>query len=417
MANDPFAQMLAASTRGALASSASRDTIAVGVLGQSNERGNVAGADAATYPTAFQSARNAGESVPFSPSVTRLGSYWPAVVDELSDWGYDLKIVNGAIGGLSFLTQLTPYINTRQSNFSGYSVQRQPGGTGDRGDFGSVITITGFGSAPTTRYFVCVAGGQQRFVTNRPPIVNALGNSYQDAAQWTVGAATAAVAPDFSAAAAPTGTALLGGQVVDGGITWARISESFYGVLNNGVMVSEHPTTFVSSGAQLGRGFDPLGVCDRLLEELMRVRATRRIAYIAYGQSDLGVGAAVYSAMLQSAAQFFLNRRCEVMLGLTNFSPLSSGATGTNYGFMATGRASAVAALQAKYPGKVWDGADLYAAMGSTGPMASGGAFLDADGIHLNGAGAVGPVVSGVSSAKVHVAAAIKAALPRRATL
>jgi hypothetical protein len=392
----------------------SRPAIALGVLGQSNERGNVSQlTDAASYPAAFQSARNPGAGVPFAPSVSRLGGYWPAVVDELCDWGYDLQIVNGAIGGLSFLTQLTPYINTRQGNFSGYSVQRQPGGTGDRGDFGSVITITGFGSAPTTRYFVCVAGGQQRFVTNRPPIVNALGNSYQDAAQWTVGATTAAVAPDFSTAAAPTGTALLGGQVVDGGITWARINESFYGALNNGVMVSEHPDTLVASGAQLGRGFDPLGICDRLLEELTRVRAARRIVYIAYGQSDLGVGAAVFSAILQSAAQFFLNRGCEVMLGLTNFSPLSSGATSTSYGNMGAGLASAIATLQAKYPGKVWAGANLYQAMGSTGPMAPGGAFLQGDGIHLNGAGAVGPDVGGVSSAKVHVAGALKAALPR----
>lgn len=64
--------------RATLPTTALRIPIAFGVLGQSNERGEVVTADAAAYPTAFRSARNPAVAVPFGPALNRRGGWWPA---------------------------------------------------------------------------------------------------------------------------------------------------------------------------------------------------------------------------------------------------------------------------------------------------------------------------------------------------
>jgi hypothetical protein len=118
--------------------------------------------------------------------------------------------------------------------------------------------------------------------------------------------------------------------------------------------------------------------------------------------------------VLCSIATFWLQNGFDVMIGPSHFSPGSSGGTTANYANLSSGVATAISTLQANWGGnRVMAGANLYTAMGSTGPMASGGTFLQADNIHINGAGAVGPDLSGVGCAARHVAAAIKAVLPR----
>ncbi|HEX7820766.1 MAG TPA: hypothetical protein VF463_09120 [Sphingobium sp.] len=444
-----------------------REKIAIAVIGQSNERGNVLLTDQAAYPRAFASARNPAEQVPIGPSLSLLGGWWHHVYDALWDWGYDPQLVNGAIGSASFLTQIPGFLQQRSNSASVYCVRRASAGPGDRGDAGDVVTVGG-------RVFRCTAGGNNRFAVNSGPQRDLAGNvTYLDyISGLNTGGATAASAPDFTAAA-------IGGTVTDGAITWTRENEAFYvGAINN-VLTD-------SAGAMHGRGFDPLGLLQRTFEELQRVRgATRKIVYIANGQTDLGIGPVTYGAALQSIALFFLRRGCEVMIGLTMFSPGASLATTASYDNLSTGVSSAITALQALYPGKVWAGANLYQLMGTSGPMGganftgaiasnvltvsamgaggsnieightiartdgtfagtvaslgtgtgqtgtyvltggvatgavamrSVGAFLQPlDGVHINGRGAVGPASGAVQPCGYHIANVLKAVLPSRA--
>lgn len=387
-----------------LVPSVTRIPIQLIVIGQSNERGNVAVADRSAYPTAFQSARNAGVSVPIAPAVTRLGGWWTEVYDQLWDWGYDLHIVNAGMGGASFLYHLTNYPFARQNNYP-YSVQRLPVAFPDRGDFGELVSFGG-------KIFVCTGGGRTRGAmwtgTTRSP----WGTGRTDGPAWAGGGNSGSSAPDVSAVA-------IGDTVVDGSITWTRVDESLYnGSATYNPALNTYNSVLMPSGTMSGRGFDPLGILTMALEEAGRDKApfTRRIAYVANGQSDLGVGAVTYGCTLSSLGTFFLQNGFDIMLGLTHFSPASG--TTTQYGNLSTGVTNAITTLRGSWAtDRVLEGANLYQLMGSTGPMAPGGAFLQADNIHVNGAGAVGPDVAGVSCAAKHVADKLKAVLPQRTVI
>lgn len=458
MAVDKAAQGMAGS---ALRGRRGKRPIAIGIFGQSNERGNVLTSDKVAYPQAFGSLRNSAEIVPIGPSVSVSGGWWHHVYDVLYDAGYEASLVNGAIGSLSFLTQAAGYIQNRANSTTAYCNKRASVGPGDRGDAGDVITFGG-------KFFNVTAGGNNRSAINSGPQQNS-GNfaAYVDyISGLSTGGTNAASAPDVSATA-------VGATVTDGALTLTCVNGAFYtGALNN-VLTD-------SAGSMAGRGFDPLGLMQRLHEDMQRIRGVeRKIIYVANGQTDLGIGAVTYGSAVQSIGLFFLARGYEVMIGLTCYSPGSSLSSSTNYGNLQTGVANAIAALSAAYPGKVHAGADLYALMGTTGPMGGSriqfavasnvltvsslfsgalevgqtvatsagaivgtiaslgtgsggtgtynltggvdtasttgrtvGAFLQAlDGIHLNGAGVCGPDVAGVGCAGKHVAAAIRAIL------
>jgi hypothetical protein len=149
---------------------------------------------------------------------------------------------------------------------------------------------------------------------------------------------------------------------------------------------------------------------------MQRIRdVTRKIIYIQNGQTDLGTSQTGYSSVLQAIGAFFLDRGYEVMFGLTIYSPGSANSTPANYGNLWAGVQNAEASLSAvtAYSGRVWTGKNLYTEMGTVGPMASGGDFLQLDNIHLSGAGSVGPAVGGVQCAGYHVATALKGILPK----
>ena len=446
---------------------APRQPIQIVVIGQSNERGNVASADQAVYPTAFRSARNPGVVVPIGPAVTRLGGWWPAVYDALHDWGYDLRIANGAMGGLGFQRMLTNYFFARANN-TVYNVKRAGSGYGrDRGDFGDIISFGG-------KIFAISAGGSTRgFIA---PQAATFGQTPYDtdAPVWSGGGASASSAPDVSAVA-------IGGTVTDGALTLTRLDESQYsGSASYSPTQNTYNSVPMPTAAMMSRGFDPLGILQIALAEAQRDKTpVRRIAYIANAQSDLGAGPTTYASVLCSIATFWLQNGFDVMLGLSHFSPASGGTA--QYGNLSTGVANALTTLRAYWGNdRVLTGADLYQLMGSTGPMGgaaitasiaggvltvtaassgtievgqtvhsaagvalgivastgtgaggtgtynltaavntasssmtTAGAFLQSDRIHINGAGAVGPDVSGVNCAARHVASAIKAALPR----
>lgn len=450
-----------------LPASAAHERVAVGIIGQSNERGNVLLPDKAAYPLAFQSARRASLNVPIAPALTlAAGGWWCKTFDELWDWGYDLQIVNGAIGSAGMVRHIAGQMQFRQSSAKAFALRAPLAGSIDRGFAGDCINPSG------TKVYRCTTGtnffamhsGQGR------PVQGATYTWFDFINSDNPGLLTAGSAPDF---ATPS---TVGATVVDGGCTWTleSLTTTAYGGAGGTVFTE----------AQRGIGFDPFGICQRMHEEMGRIDAERKIIYIQNGQTDLGSSAAVYQAALQSVASFFLDRGYEVMIGLTVYS-VASGST-ANYNLLQTGWAAALVALKAIYPGKVLDGPNLYALMGSTGPMGGsnitgavtggnlltvtavtngalevgqtvakvdgtilgtiasfgtgaggtgtynltggvnqasialrtvGGFLQEVDGVHLNGRGAVGPALSGVEPASTHVANALKAILPQRAVL
>ena len=322
-----------------------RIPVALGVMSQSVELGAVRDEERAAYPLAFQSVRNRAMATPIAPAKGRMarGGFWCAVYDDLWDHGYDLRIVNGGAGGLSFVTGAAGQVGYRQNSF-GYAQMRAAQG-GDRGYFGDVI------ASPLNdgSLWRCTTGRSTAAFGDGPFKVNGAETNL-DYVETIGTQSTAASAPTF-----PTPT--LGATVTDGTIVWTCIATSGY---SGGQVLSED--------ANKGFGFDPYGLLARLHEEMGRITGvTRRIVYLSNGQSDQARGATTYGAALQSIASYFLTRGYEVMIGLTTFYPRSTTA---NYDALQTGRTNALAALRAgSHAARVLDGANLYALMGSTGPM------------------------------------------------
>lgn len=367
-----------------------RSTVAVGVLGQSNERGNVPTSDRATYLNAFESLINpGGPRVPIGPSVTRAaGGWWSYVYDRQWARGYDLRIVNGAIGSMGMVDHVNGKIRGWAANTAYYS-QRGPVGDGDYGYVGDIIAVSG-------RMWRCVSGGRARYASFRTAYRVADATELDYILEYGT-ATSGASAPDWAS------ITTVGGTIADGPLTWRLENLGSYG--NAGELF------YYDTGA--GLGYDPLGICQRLHNEMQRITdASRKIIYIQNGQSDLGQRQASYQTALINAASWFLIRGYEVMIGLTCFTPTSTAAT---YNMLKAARGAALTDRQgsATYGSRVFAGADLYTAMGSTGPMALGGAFMQADNVHLNGRGMVGAASGGIECAGYHVSAAFDAVLPR----
>lgn len=442
-----------------------KERIAIGVVGQSTELGAVADTDRAAYPLAFQSIQNSSVTVPFPPSDGYIdrGGYWCYVYDKLFEWGYHAEIVNGAIGGSSFLQHWPGYMQTWAAN-TRYASKRSPQGVGDWGDFGDLIKV---GSS----IFNCISGGMTRYAVNSGPERTLSGGiAYLDSISGlNTGGTSAGSQPNFAGVA-------VDGTITDGALTWKRLTDVYSGALSN-VLTD-------NVAAMVGRGFDPMGLLQRTHIEMMRIKGvSRKIIYISHGQTNLGVGSTTYRDAIRSIAYFFLKRGYEVAIGLTLYSPGASLSSITNYNALATGVNDAYSMLSSEYPGKVWLGANLFQSMGSTGPMGganfigsvasnvltvsqvntggtglavgqrvataagaligtitsfgtgsgglgtynlsggidtgsstmrSVGSFLQlVDGVHINGAGSVGPDVSGVSCAGKYVSDSLKAILPQ----
>lgn len=377
-------------------------------FGQSNEHGLIDLVDRANFPQAFQSLLNRGMRTPLAPSVNRLGGYHLKMVDELAGYGINAYPINAAVPSLSFLQHTAGYLKTRQ-NSTAYAQRRPPSGPGDCGDAGDFILFTG-----PTRVFRCTKGAALgAFFNNAENSNPTAGGSYQTTIAQTpyiLGTSTAANPSGIAAASAsslPAGfaTAAIGDVVVDGTLEWTRENEALYATAlgNNSVM---------TLAGQPGRGHDRLNVIGRGAQAMKSMRASRNIALLANGQSDLGVGAPTYQAAIQSIAETCIEFGFDdVLIGLTNWSPGSSGATTTAYNNLSTGVDNAIAALSAKYPGRIGDGGNLFRLMGTTGPMAAGGAFLKPDNIHLSALGNIGPMTGGVECAGVHRARAVRAHL------
>lgn len=219
-----------------------------------------------------------------------------------------------------------------------------------------------------------VAAGRKRQAFNDSPHEGVVGTSVQ---QDFVGfgqtsEASGASAPDTSAVA-------IGGSVTDGQLTLTRVNEAYYAsetvfypgvdaAVNGGQPNQQYNGRLGERAA--GRGYDPLGIiahAHRLAQQA--APSEMKIVYFSNGQSDLGVSALGYQYALMMLLNFFLRRGWTAVIGNTIYSPASAGSTSANYGNQVAGADAAVAALLPHYPGKVFRGANLFAALGSTGAM------------------------------------------------
>jgi hypothetical protein len=373
-----------------------RTKIALAVLGQSNERGQVSKtetissvASITAYPQAYASLRRPEIKTPLGPSVTNQGGPLFKLYDDLYDWGYDAQIINASKGSMSMPKDACGELVARANTFA-YRAKRAIEGPGDRGCYGDMIVVS-------NRLFQCTTGRASYVMYNGMTIANETTNVFELDYRRDIGSqASAGSAPTFSAAN-------VGDTVTDGTCVWTCLATS------GGNPSYLGQTYFADLRLNSVRsGFDPYGILHQTLEELQRVRdAEFKAVYLGNAQADIARSSADYSSALNNVADFFLSRGIHVFLGLSMFWP--GGATTTQYDTLTTGIASTKAFHVGTYPTLIHDGANLYTLMGSTGAMASGGAYFakdsGQDNLHVNAAGAI--VAGG------HMANAIKAQLPQ----
>lgn len=347
--------------------------IAVGIVGQSNERGQVVLTDEATTPQAFASLRMPGVQAPLAGCISldssrqRMGSMWFKFIDDMYDAGYEVSMFNGAIGSMSMISHACGQVATR-ANSTAYGQRRTPQDTEDMGHAGDLTVQSG-------KLFLCTTGRRNvAFArTQYRDGVTASSSKYDFIS--TVGS-------QVSNASDPAtwGAATLGSTVTDGTVTWTNIDDTNSVAFTNGQIFSE---------SQAGFGWDPYGILERVHMNMQRIQGVQsKHIILCNAQSDLGQSQANYRVALQNIGNYFLRRGYYVWVGLSCFTPTGSTA---NYNTLSAGVTDALTLLRGGtiYPGRVMTGANLYTAMGSSGNMGSGGAWLQGDNLHLNGLGAV----------------------------
>lgn len=353
--------------------------LALGMLGQSNERGQVDFTEAiggtlsrTAYPQAFRSIRNPQLRAPIYPAQAKYGGPLLKMSDDLAAGGWPAHIVNSSIGSLSMIRDAAGQVQTR-ANATAYRQRRASEGPGDPGYAGDVMVVQG-------RVFLCTVGVKAYCSSNGNGID--LGGPAEIDYLRTVGT-------QVTAGAEPAGlaTANVGDVIADGTVSWTCMSTS---------------TTWngVSYGAgniltETRYGFDPFGLLHRLREMLSNVPAQVRCVLLQNAQSDTGNANLTYQQALEGIGGFFLQRGIKVAVGLSCYQP-SAGTTA--YNNLTTRVNNALTNLRAS-AGTYYDVADvitgpnLYTLMGSTGAMAAGGAYFvkdsGQDDLHLNARGAI----------------------------
>lgn len=347
--------------------------IAVGILGQSNERGQVVQTDEAAFPQAFASLRYPGLQAPINGCIAldgsrrRLGSPWFSFVDTLADAGFETTLFNGSMGSMSMIEHACGTVKTR-ANSTAYGYRRSPEDLEDFGYAGDLILQSG-------KLFLCTTGRRNVASTRTQYRTGATGGTAKT--DYIAAFGTQASAASDPGTFAATG---LGGTVTDGSVVWTNIDDTNSVGFTAGQIFSE---------TQAGFGWDPYGILERLHANMQRIQHVHsKHIILCNGQSDVNATQANYRLALQNVANYFLRRGYYVWVGLSCFTPTS---TTTAYNTLSAGVNDAVTLLKGGtiYPSRVLTGANLYSLMGSSGNMGSGGAYLQGDNLHLNGAGAI----------------------------
>lgn len=352
--------------------------LVLGVLGQSNERGQVdigetisGVASRTVYPQACRSLKNPAFRAPIFPSVSYSGGFLFRVYDDMLAAGWVPHIINGAVGSLSMVRDACGQVQSR-ANSTTYRQRREPETHGDAGHAGDLMIVQG-------RLFLCIVGVKSFYTIDSNAVYYGGGGEIDF--QRNVGTATTAASEPAAFA-----TASVGDIIVDGTVSWQCLSTTTtYG-----------GRTYTAGGVLTENmyGFDPYGLCHRLRRMMQEVPSAKaRCVLIQNGQSD--TGNATYQSALENIGSYFLKRGIKVAIGLTCYQPSAGTAA---YDNLSTRVAAALTTLR-NGAGVYYDaadvitGANLYSAMGSTGPMASGGAYFvkdyNMDNIHLNSPGAI----------------------------
>lgn len=358
----------------------------IGVVGQSNESGRVLHTDRAAYPRCFESLRYPGGKAPLlginamssqsSGGIeTAYGGWQFKVQDDLFDAGFGGQFIVGAIGSSGIVRHWVGGPQSR-ANSTKYSVRRAP--SGDTDDFGFAGNVTVQGG----KVFLCTTGNNT-YASNR--------TAYRPATPATLSSTSASAAMDFltesgaliSAGADPGGWAAVaaGGTLTDGGIVWTNVDDTNSVGFTNDAPLSE---------AQFGFGWDPLGLHVRLHNRMQAAQPAKgKHILLMFGQTDAGLGVTQtnFRNAVMNSARYWLKRGYRVHLGMSCYTPTV--AVG-NYTTINNGLSDALTLLAGDvYSSRIHAGPNLFTALGTTGVMGTGGAYLNADNVHLNGLGAL----------------------------
>lgn len=340
-----------------------RPSIGQIILTQSNGEGSVPDSFRLSHPRAWQSERIPGYTMPL-PGIRNpvgRGGYWPPVADAMYDRGYRLVSYNAAIGGMSLERDVAGIVRGWQAAATGtrYSQQRAAEPDGDMGDFGHLVEISG-------KVFVCELGAK-RYAMKSGPSRGGAPNAQQDYIGFVnTGAGGAqrvqgSTAPDVSAINTVGQTVNDGDVGADTHIRWRYLGPvgGLYGGANTVLNRLNHK----------GAGHDPLGILWRAIRDGGEAIAGchYRDMIIGNAQGSAGVSSDVYRDAIVSVAGMAIEFGFRVISILEMFQP-SSGTTAYNQ--LQQGRADAIAALTATYgAGRIIDGPNQYADMGTGGPM------------------------------------------------
>lgn len=343
--------------------------VAIGVMGQSNEIGVSykynpalgAATDVAAYEKCWYRSVD-GQIDPIYPAVTSSMSMWPRVVDRLAQRGVQAKIVNGAIGSLSFVRDVCGQTKAWSAT-TAYYAQRAAGPAGDGGYKGDVIGVAG-------RIWRCTTGNNKYTHFDDPGgagltlygpgsdggyNVKQLDYIMVDRANSALLKSSASQPAALSQSGTPGVT-----TVTDGGITWTLVSNAGAAEYTS---FAPFPETFAE--------FDPFGVLARLKTALDAVTGVEeKWLVFANGQSDAGgsVGAqstylAWYQAALESICDWAVTQGYHVLIGFTCANPTDE-AAGNGYRWVTLDSAWAAAVASRVNNSTIFAGANLYRSLG-----------------------------------------------------